>query len=173
MARPDAATAAGIERRRDERLKLHAEVEGRKAEAAAQITAIAEGQAVVAAARPADELPTLPDLIRKLEAAYVLALQTAQPGPATNAVMAMGRLLGFVVERSAVAVQHVDGPLAFDEDEKTFARVRDEHGEAAEKEFRRFVSRMAKLETDKANPMLIEGEVTAAEAKAAPERKRK
>jgi hypothetical protein len=79
-------------------------------------------------------LPTVPDLVDKLEKAYALAMATSQPVAAVSATMAIGRLLGLVIDRSAVAIAQV-GPERFHGDievqrEAVFERIRERVGSA-------------------------------------------
>jgi hypothetical protein len=54
--------------------------------------------------RTREMLPDLHSLIEKLESAYDLAMASGQAKSAVDATMAMGRLLGLVVDKSAIAV---------------------------------------------------------------------
>jgi DnaJ-domain-containing protein 1 len=54
--------------------------------------------------RARDTLPDMHDLIERLWSAYDLAMATNQATSAINAVMAVGKLTGLLIDRSAVAV---------------------------------------------------------------------
>jgi hypothetical protein len=72
----------------------------------AQVEQIVNGALVRSRGREA--LPNVAELIQQLEEARHLAMATSQPKAAIDATMAMGRLLGLVIDRSAVAVGSPD-----------------------------------------------------------------
>jgi DnaJ-domain-containing protein 1 len=102
MPRPDRETKRGIEQRRAANAKLRDDAAAREKQMQARV------QSIIATAldrpRLQDTLPGLHDLIQRLEAAYDLAMAATQPKAAIDATMAMGRLLGLVIDRSAVAI---------------------------------------------------------------------
>jgi hypothetical protein len=62
------------------------------------------------------DLPDLPELITKLDAAYELAMVTKQPGFACKCIELQGRLLGLMVERSAVVHGRMDNAVSLQGD---------------------------------------------------------
>jgi hypothetical protein len=102
-------------------------------EAAREKQTAARVQSIITTAldrpRSRETLPDLHDLVSKLESAYDLAMATSQPKSAVDCVLAMGRLTGILVDRSAV----VHGtPADFKKSkEEVLADLRDEIGDAA------------------------------------------
>jgi hypothetical protein len=102
MPRPSPNERRKIEARR----KANAQIRDTEAERKKQMDA--RVQSIISAAldrpRSRELLPDLHSLLEKLESAYDLAMATNQANSAIAATMAMGRLLGLVIDKSAVAV---------------------------------------------------------------------
>ncbi len=86
--------------------RFTANAKRRDDEAAREKRAAVRVQKIISTAldRPRKTLPGLHDLIERLEAAYDLAMATNQAKSAIDATMATGRLLGLVIDKSAVAI---------------------------------------------------------------------
>ena len=71
-----------------------------------RIASKVEGILTAASARRRDAIPDLPEIVAKLQTAYDVALACHPPqvNAAVSAVSAMGRLLGYDISRSVVAV---------------------------------------------------------------------
>src|SRR5258708_5294666 len=102
MPRPDKETKKRIEARRRSNQVGRDDAAAREKQAAARV------QKIISSAldrpRMRDTLPDLHNLIEKLESAFDLAMASGQAKSAVDATMAMGRLLGLVVDKSAIAV---------------------------------------------------------------------
>jgi hypothetical protein len=154
MARPSPSEKVAREKRREEREKIRAAVQERDAEIHVRVQAIADGALV----KPSSGPPSLNEIYDKLRAAYQLAMTTEQPGHAVTAAMAMGKLAGFVVERSAVAV---GSPREFsmeDTEQTIKAKLTDRYGPERAGRVIRMVQQMrAVMRGDDPEPPLIEG----------------
>src|SRR5215813_6156435 len=102
MPRPSPSDRRKIEARRKANAKLRDDAAEREKRVAAQVEKIVSGALV--RSRGCEALPDVPELIQQLEEARLLAMASGQAKAAVDAVMAQGRLLGLVVDRSAVAV---------------------------------------------------------------------
>jgi hypothetical protein len=103
MPRPNRQEKNRLEQRRQQKAKLRADGAGREQRTADQVKQLVDA-ALTRTRR--DALPNLPDLIEQLQEARAIALACYPPqtGPAIASTMAQAKLLGFVVDRSAVAV---------------------------------------------------------------------
>ena len=159
MARPDRKTAA----ERAERKAKWAEVRDAQAAEKARVAARAKELAAepfiglaIPPHLPAAPLaksppPTIDEVTEMLRAAFKLAMETAQPGHATNAALALAKVHGFLVERQAIVTGTPDdfrGGTLEAEDERSYAEIRREYGERAELEFREFVARVRAIDDD-------------------------
>ena len=105
MPRPDKETRKRIEANKKRNAALRDDAAEREKRVAAQVEKIVSGALVRSRGREA--LPNVPELIQQLEEARLLAMASGQAKAAVDAVMAQGRLLGLVIDRSAVAVAGV------------------------------------------------------------------
>ncbi len=132
MARPSPNERNKIDANRAAKAKIKSEVDAREQRTRDRVDQIVTTALSRTGSR--DGLPTVPDLVEKLEKAYALAMATSQPVAAVSATMATGRLLGLVIDRSAVAIAQV-GPERFHGDievqrEAVFERIRERVGSA-------------------------------------------
>ena len=168
MARPDRKTAeARADRKarwtevREKNAAEQARLKDRAAElAAAPFIGLANPPSLPSAPSTKAPPPTIDEVTEMLRSAFRLAMETFQPGHATNAALALAKVHAFLVERQAIVTGTPDdfrGGSLDDADERAaYAKVREEHGERAELEFRRFMVRVRAVATD--GPPLIEHE---------------
>jgi hypothetical protein len=110
MARPNDRDKKAIEQRRAENGKRRVAAAEREKRVQVQVESIVND--ALKRPRVGDALPDLPALVERLERAYDLAMVTNQPGMAIKAIEVEARLLGYMIERSAVMHGKVDaGPL--------------------------------------------------------------
>jgi hypothetical protein len=141
MARPSPNERKLIDANRAAKAKIKSEVDAREQRTRDRVDQIVTTTLSRTGSR--DGLPTVPDLVEKLEKAYALAMATSQPVAAVSATMAIGRLLGLVIDRSAVAIAQV-GPERFHGDievqrEAVFERIRERVGSARAERFITFM----------------------------------
>jgi len=120
MPRPSPADRRKIEARRREKQAMRDSAAERERRTADRVQKILDE--ALSRPRSRETLPDLHNLIEKLESAYDLAMATNQAKAATDAVMAMGRLLGLVIDKSQSALA-IGSP---DDFRKTEAQVIEE-----------------------------------------------
>jgi hypothetical protein len=90
MARPSPNERKKIDANRAAKAKIKSEVDAREQRTRDRVDQIVTTALSCTGSR--DVLPTVPDLVEKLEKAYALAMATSQPVAAVSATMAIGRL---------------------------------------------------------------------------------
>jgi hypothetical protein len=137
MPRPSPEERKRIETNRAAKRKLRAEIAAREQRTADRVQGIVD-TALARARRP---LPDLAELIQQLEEARQLAMACfpPQPNAAINATMAQAKLLGFVVDKQAIAVGKPDEFRAVEQEEEILERLRERHGSRIAQRFSEFI----------------------------------
>jgi hypothetical protein len=148
MARPSPNERKKLDARRIEKAKLREDAAAREAKVHAKVQAIVD--TALARSRDRKGMPDVAELIDRLEDARALAMACAQPKAAVDAVMAEAKLLGYVVDRAAVAVGKPEDFLGIGEREaeerEAFERIRERHGTIAADRFMKLVADMRVIE---------------------------
>jgi hypothetical protein len=137
MARPSPNERKKIDVNRAAKAKIKSEVDAREQRTRDRVDQIVTTALSRTGSR--DVLPTVPDLVEKLEKAYALAMATSQPVAAVSATMAIGRLLGLVIDRSAGAIAQVGHGDIEVQREAVFERIRERVGSARAERFITFM----------------------------------
>src|SRR5215813_12410007 len=140
MPRPSPNERKRLESRRCEKQALRESAAERERRTADRVQIILDE--ALSRPRSRETLPDLHSLIEKLESAYALAMTTSQPKPAIDAVLAMGRLLGLLVDRSATVIGSPDDFRR--SDEEIVARMRERVGDEETERFLQAVDHMRK-----------------------------
>src|SRR5262245_29715249 len=127
MPRPSPSDRRKIEARRKANAARRADIAAQERRTAERVQKIIDES--LSRPRSRDTLPGLHDLIEKLESAYDLAMATNQAKAASDTVMAMGRLLGLVIDKSQSAVA-IGSPADFQQTEaEVIANLRERVGD--------------------------------------------
>jgi hypothetical protein len=102
MARPSESERRRIEARKKANARLRDTEAERKKQADARVQQIIS--TALAQPRARDTLPDMHDLIERLWSAYDLAMASGQAKSAVDAVMAVGKLTGLLIDRSQSAI---------------------------------------------------------------------
>jgi hypothetical protein len=125
MARPDPTTKAGIEERKALWAKKREEAAAAKEVIHTRVKALADNALVMAPTGP----PSLDEVCDKLRRAFTMALDTQQTTGAVAAAMALAKIGGHVIERSAVAVGSPSDFSREDSRETMVLKLIDRYGE--------------------------------------------
>src|SRR5258708_7843579 len=107
MPRPSPNERRRIEARRKANEKLRLDAAAHDERVKLQVEKIVKG--ALGRPRTRDTMPDLHELIERLWSAYDLAMASGQAKSAVDAVMAVGKLTGLLIDRSAVAVGDLRG----------------------------------------------------------------